>query len=230
MEGSAEPGISEIATKTVGDKSTEAAASNSDISSQSTDRSNDSENKAESSDPRANRLKLFNKVMEKCLQRVIADASFHRFAKSFHPFYKRDHQLTEGIHRQFISDLQTTIQDDITQLMEEGDLQRKLEELDRLEQESKGNPEPVWRPSGVPEEDLVSFVMPYYLKQREYLRRELKKLQKENASLAQRVQAGRESVAETERRIASSVDEWTASTASLEALSSLSPMQNFDSL
>lgn len=40
------------------------------------------------------------------------------------------------------------------------------------------------------------------------MRVELKKIQAENAALAQKVQAGRESIAETERRISSTVDEW----------------------
>lgn len=52
--------------------------------------------------------------------------------------------------------------------------------------------------------DLVS----YYKKQEEYMRIQLKKLQKENAGLAQRVAAGRESVTHTEQRIASGVEEW----------------------
>lgn len=50
--------------------------------------------------------------------------------------------------------------------------------------------------------------MPYYQKQEAYMRVELKKIQAENAALAQKVQAGRERIAETERRISSTVDEW----------------------
>lgn len=67
------------------------------------------------------------------------------------------------------------------------------------------------RPSGVPEQDLCSFVTPYYLKQEAYLRRELKKILQENAVLAQRVQAGREGIAQTDKRIATAVDEWKVS-------------------
>lgn len=67
------------------------------------------------------------------------------------------------------------------------------------------------RPSGVPEQDLCSFVTPYYLKQKAYLGRELKKILQENAVLAQRVQAGREGIAQTEQRIATAVDEWKVS-------------------
>lgn len=40
------------------------------------------------------------------------------------------------------------------------------------------------------------------------MRLELKKIQAENAALAQKVQAGRESIAQTEHRISTNVDEW----------------------
>ena len=40
------------------------------------------------------------------------------------------------------------------------------------------------------------------------MRLELKKIQAENAALAQKVQAGRESVAQTEHHISTAVDEW----------------------
>ncbi|KAJ8377908.1 hypothetical protein AAFF_G00250590 [Aldrovandia affinis] len=230
MEESAEPDRREIPAKTDDDRSVEEPAGPADVSGQSSDQNNSTENKTDVVDPLGNRLKLFNKVMEKSLQRVIADASFHRFAKTFHPFYKLKPQLTKDIHKKFVSELQTSIQDDITQIMEEGNLQCKLEELDRLEEESKDSKDPAWRPSGVPEQDLGSFVMPYYLQQREYLRRELKRLKKENAALAQRVRAGRERITQTEQLIASGVEEWRASTSTLNALASLSPMQDFDTL
>lgn len=64
------------------------------------------------------------------------------------------------------------------------------------------------RPSGIPEQDFCSFLMPYYQKQEAFLRLELKKIQAENAALAQRVQTGRENISQTEQRISTAVDEW----------------------
>lgn len=40
------------------------------------------------------------------------------------------------------------------------------------------------------------------------MRQELKKIQAENAALSQKAQAGRESLAQTEQRISTTVDEW----------------------
>lgn len=64
------------------------------------------------------------------------------------------------------------------------------------------------RPNGIPEQDFCSFLMPYYEKQEAYMRMELKKIQAENVALAQKVQAGRENIAQTEHRISAAVDEW----------------------
>jgi len=165
------------------------------------------------------RLKLFNKVIEKSLQRFIDDASFHRFAQSFQPFNK-DKQLMEKIHKQFTEQLQCTIQGEIDSLVEEGDFNYKLNELDKLEQAAKDNKESAWRPSGVPDQDLSCFVLPYYKKQNNYLLRELKKIQEENAALAERVQAGRDRITHTSQHIATAVDEWKASVSETQMLNS----------
>ncbi|XP_058863553.1 polyamine-modulated factor 1-like [Acipenser ruthenus] len=163
------------------------------------------------SEPKRTRLKLFNKVMEKSLQRLITDASFQRFAHTFHPFYKLQPRVTQSIHRTFISQLQTSIQDDISQIMEEGNLQAQLDELDRLQEEASDTAEPAWRPSGVPEQDFQSFLIPYYLQQQEFLRKAVKSLEQENGRLAQSVQAGRERLSEAEKQIRESLGEWQVS-------------------
>uniref|UniRef100_W5MQN3 Si:dkey-6i22.5 n=1 Tax=Lepisosteus oculatus TaxID=7918 RepID=W5MQN3_LEPOC len=175
-----------------------------DVSTQMTDLSKDR------TEPKPARLKTFNRVMERSLQKLINDISFQRFAQTFHPLYKESPQVTESIHRQFVSQLQDSIREDIAQIVEEGDLEVKFEELDRLEKAAEDSMELAWRPSGVPEEDLCGFVMPYYLQQQEYLRRELRKLQKENASLAQKVLAGREAIARAEQQLSQSVEELQA--------------------
>ncbi|XP_008325267.1 polyamine-modulated factor 1 [Cynoglossus semilaevis] len=175
-----------------------------------------------SEEPKArfNRMKLFNKVMQKSLEKFIEHASFNRFASTFRQVYTKNPQRMESIYKQFIEDVKKAIQEDIDRLIEEGRLEVKLNELDKLERAAKNKTEPAWRPSGVPEEDLCSFLIPYYQKQEKYMQRELKKIQDENAALAQKVQAGRENIARTENHISNVVDEWKASAAKFEKLSS----------
>lgn len=165
------------------------------------------------------RLKFFNKVMEKAMERFIGDASFQRFAHSFKPLCK-DNPLMEGYHKQFTEELQGAIQGAIDTVIDEGDLKRKLDELDKLELEAKDNKESAWRPSGMPNQDLCCFVMPYYQKQHAYLVRELKKIQGQNAVLAEQVQAGRDHITQTSQHIATAVDEWKASVSEIEMLKS----------
>ncbi|KAL6117612.1 pmf1 [Pungitius sinensis] len=183
----------------------------------------------EETEARFKRRKLFDKVMQKSLEKFIEHASFNRFASTFRPLYKKNPQRMESIHKQFIAELQRTIQEDLSRLIDEGRLDFKLNELDQLEAAAKNNAEPAWRPSGVPEQDFCSFLMPYYKKQENYMRQELKKIKAENAALSQKAQAGRESLGQTEHRISTTVDEWKASVTEFERMaSSLHPADVFD--
>ncbi|KAI7801263.1 polyamine-modulated factor 1 [Triplophysa rosa] len=194
------------------------------VSSEASARRNDAV-KSSQSKPR---LKLFQKVMEKSLQWLVNSAGFDRFSHYLQPLSKQNPQLTEAMHKQFISQLQTLVQNEIGSVIEEGDLKVKLEELDKLEELAKGISEPAWRPSGVPEQDVCSDLVSYYKKQEEYMRLQLKKLQKKTAALAQKVQAGRESITDTEQRIASAVEEWKTSLQDLEAfVLTRSPPESF---
>ncbi|CAN9515010.1 unnamed protein product [Ophioblennius macclurei] len=184
---------------------------------------------AEKTEPRFERLKLFDKVIQKSLNKFIEHISFNRFASMFRPLYKENPQRMESIHKQFVEELQKSIQEDISKLIEEGRLELKLNELDKLEQAAKSDPSPAWRPSGVPEKDICSFLMPYYQKQEAYMQLKLKKIKADNAALAQKVQAGRDGIAQTEHSISAAVDEWKASVTEFERLvSSLQSADGFD--
>ncbi|MEQ2206069.1 hypothetical protein XENOCAPTIV_022360 [Xenoophorus captivus] len=184
---------------------------------------------AEETTARYNRLKLFDKVIQKSLNRFIEHASFKVFASMFLPLYKNNVKRMEEIHKLFTDVLQKSIQEDIIQLMQEGKFESKFNELDKLENEAKDNPDPAWRPSGVPEQDFCSFLMPYYQKQKAYMKLELKRIRAENAALAERVEAGRKSIAQTEQRISTAVDEWKATVTEFETMaSSLCPAHVFD--
>ncbi|XP_036933231.1 polyamine-modulated factor 1 [Acanthopagrus latus] len=183
----------------------------------------------EEKEPRFKRLKLFEKATNMSLEKFIDHASFDRFSSTFLPLYKQNPQRMESIHKQFIEELRKTIKEDISGLIKDGGLDVKLDELDKLECAAKNNPKPAWRPSGIPEQDFCSFLIPYYQKQEAYMRPELKKIKAENAALAQKVQAGRESIAQSEQRISAAVDEWKASVTEFERLaSSLCPADVFD--
>ncbi|CAL1613520.1 unnamed protein product [Knipowitschia caucasica] len=198
-------------------KSVEASSENATSSSES------STTTEEATPASFSRLKLFEKVMQKSLENVIEFASFKRFVSTFRPLYKKNPQRMENIYKQFIEELKKAIQEDIVRLIEEGRLKTKLDELDKLEKASKSKTH-AWRPSGIPEQDLCSFLMPFYQKQEAYMRLELKKIQAENAALTKKVLAGRERISHSEQHISEVVEDWKASLKESEKLvSSLKP-------
>ncbi|KAG9469950.1 hypothetical protein GDO78_019261, partial [Eleutherodactylus coqui] len=97
---------------------------------------------------------------------------------------------------------------EIQEIKDEGNLEALLDSLDKLEREAGSKTDLQWRPSGIPEEDVRSHLVPYLLQQREYLCRILKKKEQENARLAQSVLAGREKIDEMRREIERRQQAW----------------------
>ncbi|NWW93352.1 PMF1 factor, partial [Rhynochetos jubatus] len=127
--------------------------------------------------------------------------SYQRFANCYRCFYKLQPEMTRSIYDQFISQLQASIKEEIQEVKDEGNLEVLFNSLDKIVEEAKNREEPAWRPSGIPEEDVRSAVVPYLLKHRAYLRRSLREKEEENRKVAEAVLAGRDKIAELQRLI-----------------------------
>ncbi|XP_075704147.1 polyamine-modulated factor 1, partial [Rhinoderma darwinii] len=101
----------------------------------------------------------------------------------------------------------SSINGEIQELKDEGNLESLLDTLDKLESEA-GNTDLQWRPSGIPEDDVRSHLVPYLLQQREYVRRLVKEKRQENARLAQSVLAGRETIDRMRKEIERRQQTW----------------------
>ncbi|NXW82437.1 PMF1 factor, partial [Alopecoenas beccarii] len=134
--------------------------------------------------------------------------SYQRFADCYRCFYKLQPLMTRSIYDQFISQLQAYIQEEIQEVKEEGNLELLLNSLDKIVEENENREEPAWRPSGIPEEDARSAVVPYLLKHRSYLRKVLKQKEEENGKVAESVLAGRERIAELQQLIQARKRAW----------------------
>uniref|UniRef100_A0A8C2UW89 Polyamine modulated factor 1 n=1 Tax=Chinchilla lanigera TaxID=34839 RepID=A0A8C2UW89_CHILA len=66
------------------------------------------------------------------------------------------------------------------------------------------------RPSGTPEKDLCSVLAPYFLQQRDTLRRHVQKQEAKNQELAAAVLAGRRQVEELQRQVQARQQAWQA--------------------
>ncbi|XP_007535509.1 polyamine-modulated factor 1 [Erinaceus europaeus] len=141
--------------------------------------------------PDISRVKLLDTMVDTFLQKLVAAGSYQRFTDCYKRFYQLQPELTRRIHDKFISQLQTSILEEISEIKAEGNLEAVLNSLDLIVEKGRGRTEPAWRPSGVPEEDLRSTLLPYFLQQRDALQRRVQKQEAENAQLAAEVLAGR---------------------------------------
>ncbi|NXG80137.1 PMF1 factor, partial [Baryphthengus martii] len=135
-------------------------------------------------------------------------SSFQRFARCYRDFYKALPEVTQSIHEQFVAQLQASIKDEIQKVKDEGNLEMLLNSLDKIVEEAKDREEPAWRPSGIPEEDVRSTLVPYLLKHRAYLQRLLREKEEENRKAAEAVLAGRRRIAELRERIRARKEDW----------------------
>ncbi|XP_005514677.2 LOW QUALITY PROTEIN: polyamine-modulated factor 1 [Columba livia] len=156
------------------------------------------------------RAQLFTTVVDTFLEKLVAAGSYQRFADCYHCFYKLQPLMTRSIYEQFVSQLQAYIKEEIQEVKEEGNLEQLLNSLDKIVQETENRDEPAWRPSGIPEDDVRSAVVPYLLKHRSYLRKVLRQKEEENGRVAESVLAGRERIAELQRLIQARKHAWQA--------------------
>ncbi|CAH2321702.1 Hypothetical predicted protein [Pelobates cultripes] len=154
------------------------------------------------------RMLIFDTLVDRFLEGLVEAGSYSRFARCYRRIYKLQPEITRSIYDQFVAQLQKSIKDEIQELKEEGNLEALLDSLDNLETEAGGRTDLEWRPSGVPEEDLRSHLVPYLLQQREYLRKILKEQIEENAKLSQSVLAGRKRIEQMQKEIERRQQAW----------------------
>ncbi|XP_078012299.1 polyamine-modulated factor 1 isoform X3 [Phascolarctos cinereus] len=74
----------------------------------------------------------------------LCDTSYERFAKCYKRFYKLQPEMTRLIYDQFITQLQTSIREEVSTIKEEGNLEAVLNSLDKIVEEAEDRKEPAW--------------------------------------------------------------------------------------
>ncbi|XP_026951145.1 polyamine-modulated factor 1 isoform X1 [Sagmatias obliquidens] len=156
------------------------------------------------------RVKLFDTMVDTFIQKLVAAGSYQRFTDCYKCFYQLQPEMTRRIYDKFVTQLQTSIQEEISEIKAEGNLEAVLNALDAIVEGSKDCEEPAWRPSGIPEKDLCSAVVPYFLQQRDALQRRVQKQEAENRQLADAVVAGRRQVEELQLQGQARQQAWQA--------------------
>ncbi|XP_075834702.1 polyamine-modulated factor 1 isoform X2 [Microtus pennsylvanicus] len=139
-----------------------------------------------------------------------ARASFERFTSCYKPFQQLDPKVMQWVYDKFVTQLQTSIREEISEIKEEGNLEAVLNSLDKIVEEGKANGEPAWRPSGTPEKDLCSVMAPYFLQQRDALCHRVQKQKAKNQDLADAVLAGRRQLEGLQQQIQALQQTWQA--------------------
>ncbi|NXC41811.1 PMF1 factor, partial [Penelope pileata] len=134
--------------------------------------------------------------------------SYQRFASCYRRFYRAQPEVTRSIYDQFVSQLQAAVREEIQEVKKEGNLEELFNSLDKIVEEAQGQEEPAWRPSGIPEDDIRSAVLPYLQKHRAYLQRALREREEENRKVAESVLAGREQIAKLQQLIEARRQAW----------------------
>ncbi|KFO30632.1 Polyamine-modulated factor 1 [Fukomys damarensis] len=71
--------------------------------------------------------------------------------------------MTHQIHSKFVTQLQASIQKEISEIKEEGNLETVLNSLDKIVEDGRNHKELAWCPSWTPEKDLYRVLAPYFL-------------------------------------------------------------------
>ncbi|XP_053764784.1 solute carrier family 25 member 44 isoform X1 [Panthera pardus] len=135
---------------------------------------------------------------------------YQRFTDCYKRLYQLQPEMTQRIYDKFITQLQTSVREEISEIKAEGNLEAVLNALDKIVEDRKDQEEPAWRPSGNPEADLRSALVPYFRQQRDALQRHVRKQEAENRRLAEAVVAGRQQVQELQRRGQARQQAWQA--------------------
>ncbi|XP_055259724.1 polyamine-modulated factor 1 isoform X2 [Moschus berezovskii] len=90
------------------------------------------------------RVKLFDTMVDTFLQKLVAAGSFQRFTDCYKCFYQLQPEMTQRIYDKFVTQLQTSIQEEISEIKAEGNLEAVLIALDAIVEESKDRKEPAW--------------------------------------------------------------------------------------
>ncbi|XP_047396921.1 polyamine-modulated factor 1 isoform X7 [Sciurus carolinensis] len=169
------------------------------------------------------RVKLLDTMVDTFLQKLVAAGSYQRFTDCYKRVYQLQPEMTQRIYDRFITQLETSIREEISEIKKEGNLEAVLNSLDKIVEEGKNCKEPAWRPSGIPEKDLCSTMAPYFLQQRDTLQRHVQKQEAKNRELASAILAGRRQVEELQLQVQARQQAWQMRSPVVQSLAKVQP-------
>ncbi|XP_021105196.1 polyamine-modulated factor 1 isoform X1 [Heterocephalus glaber] len=90
------------------------------------------------------RVKLLDTMVDTFLEKLVAAGSYQRFADCYKHFHQLQPEMTQRIHDKFVTQLQASIREEISEIKEEGNLETVLNSLDRIVEDGKDHKGPAW--------------------------------------------------------------------------------------
>lgn len=148
------------------------------------------------------RMESFRKVMNKCLDKIMAAGSQEKFNSCFTSIRERNPLEFKSVVEQLMLQLRSNIEKEIDLMIKQEDLVYFFNELDSIvENSGKRGSRPAWRPSGNPKKDLCNHIMHVKLAYKAQITGMLEKLESENEKLTSDILKKREKLAETEAQL-----------------------------
>ncbi|XP_047396913.1 polyamine-modulated factor 1 isoform X6 [Sciurus carolinensis] len=88
------------------------------------------------------RVKLLDTMVDTFLQKLVAAGSYQRFTDCYKRVYQLQPEMTQRIYDRFITQLETSIREEISEIKKEGNLEAVLNSLDKIVEEGKNCKEP----------------------------------------------------------------------------------------
>ncbi|XP_013780670.1 polyamine-modulated factor 1-like [Limulus polyphemus] len=160
--------------------------------------SGDAVSNSSTSDSRLSRLlkTSLDKTISKCMQSF----KFQLLCQNFNPIWKQYPEDLKDIHIQLVRQLQENIQLEVDQMYQEEKIIEFLNTLEELKcQQAHLANHHAWRPTGVPDKDIVDHYYPIKTVHRTELLNLVKQLEEENDKLEKQVQVGRQAITNLEK-------------------------------
>ncbi|KAF6293484.1 polyamine modulated factor 1 [Rhinolophus ferrumequinum] len=93
-------------------------------------------------DTTISRMKLLDTTVDTFLQKLIAAGSYQRFTDCYKRFYQLQPEVTRRIYDKLVTQLQTSIREEVSDIKAEGNLEAVLNALDTIVEEGRGRKEP----------------------------------------------------------------------------------------
>ncbi|XP_070542724.1 polyamine-modulated factor 1-like [Ptychodera flava] len=148
-----------------------------------------------------------HKTVNKCLEKT---SRYSLFANNYKFAHKSNPQMLKSVIKQFNDNLKASIEAEFEEMIAEENLVSLCNDFDKLVEDASVPDKPItmWRPSGIPKEDLRAHSMSVKLKERENLKKELAELEQEYQRIQDVFGARTQHLQDSQKKVKERLKKW----------------------